>query len=96
MIENENFKKLHDNKISSTPETPSLAPAEIKKAIANHLLSILKYVDSKANRKVEGFTDAVNKINEIIADYSKVHKAEVTRNENAGAAATNGTETKTV
>jgi hypothetical protein len=96
MIENENFKKLYDNKISSTPETPALAPAEIKKAIANHLLSILKYVDSKANRKVEGFTDAVNKINEIIADYSKVHKAEITRNENASTAATNGTETKTV
>jgi hypothetical protein len=47
------------------------------------LTSILKYIDSKAARKIEGFVKAAEKINIIIADYLKIYKAEKTRSENS-------------
>lgn len=76
ITENENFKRVYDSKISSTPVIPKLSLVDIKKEIVNHLVSILKYIDSKANRNTIGFTETANKINEVIADYLKVHKAE--------------------
>ena len=84
---NDNFEGLYDQKVSSAPETPELSIVDVKKAIIEHITSVLKYVDSKANRKDSRFVEVAVKINEITADFQKVYKADITRNENSAAAA---------
>ena len=84
---NDNFEGVYDQKVSTAPETPELSIIDVKKAIIEHITSVLKYVDSKANRKESRFVEAAVKINEIVADFQKVYKADITRNENSAAAA---------
>lgn len=80
---NDNFESLYKTKISTATPIPELSIDELKDKIIEHLTSILKYIDSKAARKTEGFVEAAEKINIIIADYLKIYKAEKTRNENS-------------
>jgi beta-lysine 5,6-aminomutase alpha subunit len=62
---------------------PEKSIDEIQDEIIGHLTSIMKYIDSKAARNAEMFSQAAVEINEISADCNKVYKADKTRTENS-------------
>lgn len=86
--ETDQYETQYQEKIS-TQETPEKSIDEIQDEIIGHLTSIMKYIDSKAARNSEMFSQAAVEINEISADCNKVIKADKTRSENSNANQTN-------
>lgn len=81
--ETDQYETQYQEKISTPQETPEMTIDEIQDKIIGHLTSIMKYIDSKAVRKTEMFSQAAVEINEISVDCNKVIKADKTRTENS-------------
>lgn len=76
------FENTYQEKVSSEAGQDYPLISETRKRIARYMQALLSYIDIQSELNSTGFTELVEKIDEVITDTLSIARARRTRNEN--------------